>query len=238
MPEALEDNEVLQEFCVETDLEKRVICCWIPSKDGKKFKVCWQNLGHLNKDLNGSVRLMELRLEAEFADGGCQALSSCRHFMFSPLRLTDDDSFLDASSVHDLGEITVSIYEALLEIPASSGRDTVHEKSKKGLVHSIGFMPEVKLTGRSSTHVQHKISCDVCVKYRPFEVLQANGIAPRPSSQHGAAFPPQYVDDDETEELEALLSRVREIKERRTKAKRVKTELRRALVPGEVIDLT
>ncbi|KAF9001569.1 hypothetical protein BDQ17DRAFT_625494 [Cyathus striatus] len=63
MPEALGfkastgNSEVLPEFSTEIDLEKREVRSWVPSEAGKIFDICWQSVGCLTMDTNGSVHV-------------------------------------------------------------------------------------------------------------------------------------------------------------------------------------
>ncbi|KAF9001567.1 hypothetical protein BDQ17DRAFT_1426518 [Cyathus striatus] len=280
MPEGLgfkawlstENDEALPEFGLHTSLEKREIQCWIPSEAGKRFKVCWQKVdaltvdatcGFVKVDGTGVGGLIAYRNEflPMVKDSVRTSESTYRHFLFSPLQLSDDDLFLNTSSAQNLGEIELSVWEVLvgndtpiLDFPVSA-KTIVHEKSKKGLAHSIGFGPELTLkTKIAQKHIDAiKVLVTFVFKYRPFDILRANGIVPPRPQPIRMPSPPQLPlgpvkkrkikeEDDvafEAEkELEFHRARVRELEARCANVKRVKTEPRPAFLSGEVIDLT
>ncbi|KAF9001566.1 hypothetical protein BDQ17DRAFT_1358436 [Cyathus striatus] len=272
-----DNDKILQEFGIETDLENKVVRCWIPSEAGKRFNICWKNVEHLGKDICGQVHVDGTPVGGRLIRAGkantcivtmdsvITSETSCRRFLFSSLQLTDDDSLLGASSAQKIGDIVIVFHEVTVGniVPARNitlcGQSTVHERSKKGLVHSISFTAEEKTSKqilRNSSSV--KIIATFEFKYRPLDILRANKTAPPApyipvTNSPQSELPPEPVtkrkaddikeeeDDDDSEEANELVllrARVRELEEKRAKAKRVKTEPRAAFLPGEIIDLT
>ncbi|KAF9001541.1 hypothetical protein BDQ17DRAFT_1327197 [Cyathus striatus] len=211
---SIDDDEALEEFCTETNLGKKAIHSWIPSEAGKllqsqkKFRYASCNSG-FNYNLSDVSPPFAIRTTA----------TNGRRLI------------LDASSMKSLGEIVLNICEVVigdirpmgvLEVSETS---PIHERSKKGLVHSVGFAPEKKTEkSYSKRHVDYqKRMVTFVFKYRSLDIKEED------------------VGDDDSEEakeLRDLLARVRELQEKRANAKRVKAEPQPAFLPGEVIDLT
>jgi len=140
----------------------------------------------------------------------------------------------------------------------------VHEKSKKGGSHIVALgnaeVARKPQTGRliKWKHVdgEDKPCGTFIFRYRPLDVLQANGIAPRaspkPDKEPEVVKVEDVENDSDIEEIHALkeklsLARTRRAEKRKldgknsTASKRVKMEkmnLSGHFQPGEVIDLT
>ncbi|KAF9001570.1 hypothetical protein BDQ17DRAFT_1327217 [Cyathus striatus] len=141
-----------------------------------------------------------------------------------------DDSSLNVTSVKDIGEITLQIHEVIVGdyVP-------VHERNTE----CISFSPEEKLNIKKKVREYYDLQKLVTFtfKYRPLEVLKADGIALRKCANKRKATDVNDKDGD-TEEVEFLRARVRRLEARLSNAKRIKMEPRSAFLPGEIIDLT
>ncbi|KAJ7435846.1 hypothetical protein B0H11DRAFT_2256798 [Mycena galericulata] len=203
-------------------------------------------------------------------------------FMFSSLELTDDDAFLEFSSHEQLGviDIVICAIEAAVRnvssVPSapSTSRDflpelKVHERSKKAVTQQVTLAkPEVLTNPKPRLNV--KCGPDLVTfsfKYRPLDLLQANGITPPPPRLKRKASPlPERAptpeeDPVDEEELRVLREKLHALEARRarqekkprvkseagglvdltqeTRSKRVKLEETwRPFISGEVIDLT
>ncbi|KAJ7646769.1 hypothetical protein FB45DRAFT_181563 [Roridomyces roridus] len=205
---------------------------------------------------------------AEVAGGTDGSMLSA--FMFSSLDLTDDDSFLGSSVNEDLGNIELSIYPVIEEsfdepqqlCNPNLDKVTLHERSKKAVTQQITLAepePE-RYTVASST-----ITCSgpdivtFCFKYRPLDLLQANGIAPTTQVPKKEASSPAEeeveVEEDtvDEEEIRALRDRLSILEAKRAVKKKkrvdVKSEFdllsdldprpkKKLKIKREVIDLT
>ncbi|KAF9479625.1 hypothetical protein BDN70DRAFT_878591 [Pholiota conissans] len=288
------DDKPLPQFSIEYDEAKREYSAWIPSEAGKKFAVHYRKVqrnkfsyrAKLFLDGTSGDSLIHNKHEQN-RGGDVKTMSSMEvstietvDFMFNSAVLTDEDEYLDHPSCLGIGEIKLILSLAkvarreppkhrdpgdrkLPEIPK------IHERSKKGLVHQIKFS-EVKSKPYRAYGKTKLKSIEEPVtfifRYRSMDVLQANGIAPRPippietntqltaeTSQHAAAH---VKDEDEVDELEddddeisvkerELLAALENVRKQKRAlrggsrpAKKVKTEHVSTLIPGEVIDLT
>ncbi|KAL1738303.1 hypothetical protein HDZ31DRAFT_70145 [Schizophyllum fasciatum] len=116
--------------------------------------------------------------------------SEIRNFRFAEVKLTDDDAYLN-QNLQNVGEIKVEIW--LCHV----GGDTVsrqlhlaestqmHEKSKKGLAHSVAFSKPKRLQRPVTFSQVHKIGTEPLAtftfRYRGLDMLRANGIVPMPA---------------------------------------------------------
>ncbi|KAF7376499.1 hypothetical protein MSAN_00065800 [Mycena sanguinolenta] len=110
--------------------------------------------------------------------------------MFSSLQLTDDDAFLGGPSHESLGliEIKIEPVQVTKRFPTcTSARSLsdikIHERSKKAVTQQITLAePEVVLDPQGSVGCR-SIGPELVkfsFKYRPADVLRANGIMPPP----------------------------------------------------------
>ncbi|KAF5349802.1 hypothetical protein D9758_010205 [Tetrapyrgos nigripes] len=239
----------LQEYDITTKgLETT---CWIPSEAGKSFAVHYESKRQLPTGieifLDGKRgRSKNLRKAwKDSVDGILTSSTSIKPFLFSRLDLTDDDAFLSAS-YQQIGEIKVEFWDVLEVRGRSEFKNSrfsepgkVHERSKKAIGHQISLAEEqscVLQTFSSSKRIT--LLATMIFRYRPLDVLQANGIAPPPERVAGRkrAAPPDEVLDltlsgDDTggegdaEEIEALEARLAAIRNKRRKVS-VKTEVK------------
>ncbi|EIW84516.1 hypothetical protein CONPUDRAFT_163618 [Coniophora puteana RWD-64-598 SS2] len=124
-----------------------------------------------------------------------------RPFMFSKLQLTDDEQYRGRYGPGDIGTILLKIYKIKYTTEAKSGpsasvnatANKVHEEDKKNAPHCIsfgeadhyesdeGFHAQPYWSSQNGTPFNYKImakSVEFLFRYRPLDVLQANGIVP------------------------------------------------------------
>ncbi|KAJ6508070.1 hypothetical protein DFH09DRAFT_275507 [Mycena vulgaris] len=263
------DGQEAPEYDVEISEDQKSVTCWIPSELGKTFSVHWTNAayshdtgGFISMDGNlcggrmiiqGHVTLPITTHLAGITDGPG---TNIRPFVFSSLELTDDDAFLPMSgaSLHqELGAIQLSITpirvaEAVpLARPSSLSEIKVHERAKKVVTQQITLGKSKPLAKPEVTRSWQRTGPDLVkfiFKYRPMDILQANGIVPLPPQITRTASPePERAPtpDDDREEARILRARLNAleaklVKKEKEKKPRVKREL--ADGAGTVIDLT
>ncbi|KDQ14885.1 hypothetical protein BOTBODRAFT_32248 [Botryobasidium botryosum FD-172 SS1] len=274
-------------------VEGRTISCWIPSEEGEKFKVYWKDIigGVATRGtiyFDGSPKpATATRVMPGTKPGTTTSKAGARltettikPFLFSKLHTTDDES-ASSSVSPDLGSIRLSI-ERVIAKKASTpvkvgGRfakqvpGAVHEKSKKAGSHVISYGDEENTGKRTFTHykTQPYDPSDTSpwvtfiFRYRPLDLLQANGIAPASTAKTKRNRDKSRkiksnagdggIDDADAEEISALEERLRLLKGKRklvsdpgTSAKKLKSEetppIKNELAvedsEEEVIDLT
>jgi len=270
----------LEQF--KTEIQEDNVSCWIPSVEGEKFKVhCsddrggWETMWCLYFD--GSTK--EAACKAfrgvnpgvpKVRSGFWVSENEIKPYLFSKLALTDDDSVAALTSP-DLGTIRVSFWrvtygetcEGIQTMADASASGPVHEKCKKGGSHivapgstQVADIPQTgRLIKRQLIDPWDKPYGTFIFRYRPLELLQANGIAPRPSPQPDTNSDVIKVDDDENdsdvEEIRALKEKLSKARARRAgkrklegenenskKVKAEQVEHSGHFQRGEVIDLT
>ncbi|KAJ7141254.1 hypothetical protein C8R44DRAFT_763071 [Mycena epipterygia] len=265
------------EYSVETSEDQNTVTCWIASELGKKFSIHWENSSYRTHTA-GEVKMDGNKCQAKLIYGhlvprtvfkeGVTDGQTIKPFTFSSLALTDDDSFLGGSSHEDLGVIELCIYPVdLLNTPHVPGPTTdlsalkLHERSKKAVTQQITLAQSRKLPVPTNFVTTRRAGPDLVkffFKYRPIDVLRANGIAPQlkrkaPDPEAERALTP---DDDvavtvgDVEETRILPEKemkppvkhepgdVIDSTQDTRRSKRVKREARRPFIPRETIDLT
>ncbi|TFK69677.1 hypothetical protein BDN72DRAFT_959372 [Pluteus cervinus] len=261
------DEEHLSEFGSEISDDNSTITCWVPSEEGKEFAIYWRD-SNLQYTLDGEVtvdgqscggeiaRLTEEGDVTRSLDGVMTGPSTSRALVFSKINLTDDDRYLQDTSVAEkLGEIKLVLGEAVVTGQATWNDESthfsddmkVHERSKKGIGHRVSLGEEVNCPASNAIFVDtiRRVATFI-FRYRPLAILQANGIAPLARSiKRKASTPEEISDDDEVDqatatEIEALKARLQALKGRQRK--RVKSEVKAESSSGlknmGVIDLT
>ncbi|KAJ7761019.1 hypothetical protein B0H16DRAFT_1415084 [Mycena metata] len=276
-----------EEFDVQTAESSKTATCWIPCEVGKKFSVHWSNLsvpgltgGRVLVDGNncdGQILAKKRRPTSTAMAGMNETATSVRPFMFGALDVTDDDTVAGLSHPDEgLGTISLEIWRVERDNAgpsrwrdlAAPAAKKIHERSKKAVTQQIGFSdsvnrPPVKVVSCRWTERLVTFS----FKYRPLDLLRANGIAPPLRKGKRKASPtPDCVlsDEDELNSEEARLeAALREIRDKRalknSKKRKIKEEdgvelvdlarpkkrikledttNRPLFIPGEVIDLT
>ncbi|KAH7906538.1 hypothetical protein BJ138DRAFT_1016033 [Hygrophoropsis aurantiaca] len=199
------DGVELKEYGVTIDPAdpQNKITCWIASEEGKKFTVQWKCWSRVRKDASsGTVVVDGTRCAGKSIhpgslghhDTGRRSYigtdTSTRDFLFSRVQLTDDDSYLDQSLPKNLGEISLEMTFGRAGSRLVSRQDhalpdkeeKIHERAKKVTSHRVGFAESVRRSHPRSLTKFHQNNMPPLVfvfKYRPLEILQANGIAPR-----------------------------------------------------------
>ncbi|KIJ60376.1 hypothetical protein HYDPIDRAFT_117292 [Hydnomerulius pinastri MD-312] len=277
------DGQELEQYGVEENLEKNEVTCWIATQAGKNFSIAYRDNAPYREvslasypTLDGSDisgRVLRPNNQSRTIRQSDQAVSatSRRSFMFSKLQLTDEDEYLGQASKH-LGEIKLQIRRVEINqmgiVPSVtnlSGQSKVHERSKKAVSHCVSYGQETKSEPTYNVGVRH-LDVDPLVafifKYRDYDLLQANGIIPKPPAVERKPAVPEDVldltiDNDVKEEpagdeIRALDDAIRAMRQKRAAlqskrsnsgesssqppAKRVKRE--KSVPSGEVIDLT
>ncbi|KAF5349803.1 hypothetical protein D9758_010204 [Tetrapyrgos nigripes] len=162
-------------------------------------------------------------------DGVRTSEESLRHFLFSKLDLTDDDAFLGADH-GQIGEIKVKYNEVGIRLGCQQ------------VVAKTTFIQVVR----------KELWAKMIFRYRPLDILQANGIAPPPEPVAGEkrSVPPGEVldltfseDENEgegdAEEIQALEAKLAALRNKRRKVSvnrtwyKVRARARDVLTPWE-----
>ncbi|KAJ7614126.1 hypothetical protein FB45DRAFT_802683 [Roridomyces roridus] len=271
------DGVTLSEYAPEYSADGTEATRWIPSQNDKCFRVQWSNdnaskslliSGRLNVD---GIKCPGKRMAPKdprrptfsqaSRDSVPTSAATRRPLMFSKQALTDDDEYLNASISPHLGTIRLQMIHVkkkghtTLRTGATRKdykKQILHEKSKKAVGHAVQFGAEFRsmLNTRSKSKTIKKLVTFI-FKYRPIELLRADGVAPRPVEEERA--PPTEVldltmdtEEDAAEakikELEAQLEELKKnqkrVKQEPSVKKEIKTESQPVFQPGEVIDLT
>ncbi|KAG1821577.1 uncharacterized protein BJ212DRAFT_906604 [Suillus subaureus] len=211
------DGQPLDTYAVETSLATNEVTCWIPSEAGKEFSVHCQNTSAPGLDTIGAF----VYIDGQGCHGSLFERWNVNHtvkfshafvsdritkpFVFSTVRLTDEDEFADVSSA-DLGQIQVRVCKVVLGEyydPAQNQLQTehkVHERSKKAVTHCVGLGKETMIPQtmlRKSQSIGQPLA-KFTFKYRDrslcyvfysllrsqhllVDLLKANGIVPVPA---------------------------------------------------------
>ncbi|KAF7357813.1 hypothetical protein MVEN_00827300 [Mycena venus] len=250
----IEGTKVL-EFDVRT--VNKTVTCWIPSEVGKKFSIYWSNLsvpgmtgGRVLMDghnCDGQILARKRRPTSTFMSGINEATTSVRPFVFGTLDITDDEAVPVSNPDEALGTIDLEIWKVeTSDAGPSTWTGTaapvpqkIQERSKKAVTQQIGFGDSVD---RQPVKV---LSCKwterivtFSFKYRPLDLLRADGIAP-PVRDKGKRRAMSDEDDSDAEEARMLENRLSEIRAKRTlknpKKRKFKSE---DDDEAELIDLT
>ncbi|KAJ7879595.1 hypothetical protein B0H14DRAFT_2709399 [Mycena olivaceomarginata] len=258
------EGEETVEYDVQTSEDDRTVTCWIASELGKKFSIHWKNKAFL-QDVGGSVKVdgnpcggtisyAWRDLGRTISKSGIADAATLKPFVFSSLEVTDDDDDAlissSSSALQDLGLLELTIYPVRingeLESTVFSRLNLsdlkVHERSKKAVTQQIKLAEPQPLEKAPRVLDIERTGPEVvkfCFKYRPIDVLRANGIAPSPLrlKRKASAEPPRGPTTDDLEELADLeeaknLRRWKKKLHKRDKKPRIKDE------DGDVIDLT
>ncbi|KIK66874.1 hypothetical protein GYMLUDRAFT_69913 [Collybiopsis luxurians FD-317 M1] len=207
--------------------------CWIPSEAGKEFSVKWSSK-HATLSMCGDVRIdgqacagiamQEGSPTRNFAVSGVTTSATTQKpFVFSKLELTDDDEYL-GKAVADLGDIkliisraTFGTYEERYTTHVPVGK--VHEKAKKATGHKIGLGVDKTIPHTKQIQTTRLgVVVTFTFKYRPIDMLRANGIAPPAENKKRAAS----TDNAEVLDLTGDLGDSDNEDERRMKALKVR----------------
>jgi hypothetical protein len=151
----VEDEEV-QHYAINVDPVKREVSCWIASEAGKAFSVVWLESdlkypsgGMLYLDGHPARSILRRNVNPVTFKHTVISDSSLVPFLFSPLVVTDDDTFLNSSPSFPIGEIKLviarttvpqALEEAVYHAPPQLQK--VHERSKKAIVHRVEYVAQ------------------------------------------------------------------------------------------------
>ncbi|KAJ7782345.1 hypothetical protein DFH07DRAFT_874432 [Mycena maculata] len=190
------DDHEAQHFQPEKIDDPSGQTCWIVSELNKGFSVHWRNTdvfcqtaGRLWVDgveCSGEI-LMGPNLETSVS-GRRTSGSTITPVIFSSLELTDDDAFLDSAAPKDIGLIRLEIWtiNRTGSVPFSNiaprEASKIHERSKKLGAHQTKFGDQVvePITRYAAVfdYLEALPMVTFTFKYRPLELLKANGITP------------------------------------------------------------
>ncbi|KAJ7195647.1 hypothetical protein GGX14DRAFT_474608 [Mycena pura] len=270
------DGVALTELATEYSPDRKEASCWIPSEQDKQFCVHFENdkpspsiclSGRTYVDgIRCGGRRLRIRRSGNVAvsSGSRDSVSTSeytrRPLVFGKQALTDDDAYLNTPISPDFGSIKVTLRQVAkaklteFECKRHESPPPLHERSKKALGHSIKLGAEFK--SKRNRMIQDrpiKTFVNFTFKYRPIELLRAEGIAPPEQAQARTASSSEILDltldtDDEGDmaaEIERLEARVLALKERSKRTgpihPRIKREMKTeesSFKAGEIIDLT
>ncbi|KAF9260064.1 hypothetical protein L218DRAFT_963004 [Marasmius fiardii PR-910] len=269
------NGQVLEEYDVQVGKDAKTVNCWIPSEVGKMYVVRWRDhyfqsptcgIVHVDGHFCGGSSVSMPNVDM-FHEGIYTDSTTLKPFTFSPVRASDDHSLLSASAGSDLGLISLEIFNVqLIEASSPWGEATVptsrtyHEKTTKGIDHQTSFQQSVtvpQFSCREAEFVGEPIAI-FHFRYRPLPILQAQGIAPRPSTAQyeSASRTPysephgrvkvelhsdgEFVEEMETEDAQQLAELQRQMDAIRAKHKaKVRTrKIKTEPIVGLKIDLT
>ncbi|KAJ3745966.1 hypothetical protein EV360DRAFT_90018 [Lentinula raphanica] len=171
----------------------REVSCWIPSEAGKNFIVKCAT-GKRGSSICGDVHMdgkafasivMRAGVPQTFTISGVLTSATTQQpFVFTNLVLTDDDQYLNEASA-GLGDIKLVLNHVTLGMPSQATYakcntiSKIHEKSKKATGHKVDLGDEQPIPHTSRVDVtRHDVIVNFVFKYRPLDMLRANGIAP------------------------------------------------------------
>ncbi|RDB29391.1 hypothetical protein Hypma_014838 [Hypsizygus marmoreus] len=198
---SVDDAEVPQ-YAIKHFPDLEQVICWIPSQADKQFAVCWkdpaglvESVGYLAVDgiPCGAKRLHAAsfpgqgkRIETVKKGTVSTSLTTERPLSFARLELTDDDLYLNIPASPELGDIRLDVFEVQAEgdigfsqpdMPPD--KQILHERTKKAVEHRVKLGDETQCQKKKFGKIRKvRCLCTFIFKYRPIEVLQANGIAP------------------------------------------------------------
>ncbi|KIY63013.1 hypothetical protein CYLTODRAFT_426462 [Cylindrobasidium torrendii FP15055 ss-10] len=215
------EGERCEEYGQTLAANGRDVTCWIASEAGKTFSVHWQDRPTQQMDYALIIDGVDIggkccvnptgRLVSMDMTGTRISAIEEQPFMFAPIRQSDDESLL-LNSVEGVGEIQIKTGTARFQpairtyAPPPSGK-TFHERMKKGIDHQTSF-GAAKLVAQESVTAYRPVPVGVptmlTFKYRPLNVLQANGIAPRPKTIETKPVVKQPAIEDDDSEVEIV----------------------------------
>ncbi|KAF8322720.1 hypothetical protein DL93DRAFT_2162840 [Clavulina sp. PMI_390] len=209
----------VEQFDIDYDYENNTVSCWIAGTILDEFTVHWRcknpenaSSGHVwidGKDVASAI-IRPGNFSPVQRNGAKLKDGRMRPFTFAKLNLTDDDRMASPHdpSLADIGSIEVRIAwvklgpaKAAFEGYDAHSRGLVHEKSKKmGAIHTVyGKAVAVARTRATTTAPLDPDNpgphAKFIFRYRTIEMLQAVGIAPRPTRKRAA---PEEDDEEET----------------------------------------
>ncbi|KAJ3843922.1 hypothetical protein F5878DRAFT_603365 [Lentinula raphanica] len=230
----------------DVNVEGNEVSCWIPSEVGKAFIVkvrtgerrTPKSLGLYMDGQSFGGKFMDTGAPRTCTFAGVRTSATTQQpFVFSNVELTDDDEYLSQATA-GLGDIKLVIWHATfrrLKRRTFGKHDTigkVHEKSKKVTGHKIGLGNDRRVPAadpQKTKSTRHDVIVSFIFRYRPLDLLRANGIAP-PAPRLGNAVKPEVLDltgDSEEEDIHRMRSleeELEQLRRKRRKTHHVKTE--------------
>ncbi|KAJ6507713.1 hypothetical protein C8R47DRAFT_966554 [Mycena vitilis] len=221
------DGVRLPEYSSEYSADGREATCWIPSAVDKTFSIHWtdskasatrQIYGFVAVDGHdcGGYPLLLVRAGSQMIGTGHRdsvraSRTTRRPLVFGRQELTDDDQYLDSSLSPDLGTITLKLdhtnqyrtaptLRQCASIPSRQSK--LHERSKK-VIGSLG----AEFLSLGPSHMVDDTALEILeslaqftFRYRPLDLLKANGIAPADKPRLARPAAAEVVPDEEDEE--------------------------------------
>ncbi|KAJ3843923.1 hypothetical protein F5878DRAFT_603367 [Lentinula raphanica] len=234
----------------------REVSCWIPSEAGKNFIVKCAT-GKRGSSICGDVYMdgklfmgiaMPAGVPQTFTFSGVLTSATTQQpFVFTNLVLTDDDHYLNEASA-GLGDIKLVLSHVTLGGWSSQATyakcntiSKIHEKSKKATGHKVDLGDEQSIPHTSKLNAtRHDVIVNFVFKYRPLDMLRANGIAPpapctsTSTKRSKSAVKTEVLDltidaasedDEDTRRMRSLEEELEQIRRRkRRKTQHIKTE--------------
>ncbi|KAF7305833.1 hypothetical protein HMN09_00737300 [Mycena chlorophos] len=198
------DNQPVPEYQVDISADQTSVTCWVASELGKNFSVHWQNVsspgdvaGYLRMDgqfCAGRITYTGALAQFPRPETVVRGVSDgpmLKPFVFSALETSDDDALLAGPAQPDLGLIALKITPVRSLGQQQEPNDgpwttlsqqTVHERSKKAVTQQIGLGDaQYDPDGNKPLITVVRTGPDIVLfswKYRPLDLLRANGIAP------------------------------------------------------------
>ncbi|KIM74258.1 hypothetical protein PILCRDRAFT_80278, partial [Piloderma croceum F 1598] len=219
----IEDKKA-DEFNIEVSDDRKCVTCWIASK---KFVICFQSLisredtsrGIVKVDgrsCHGNISIRPKCMQVSRKAGLHTSTTTMKPFIFSMLQLTDDDLLIDTSAADALGEISIRMWRTRtspythtqsgsLYFMKPPGELQLHERSKKLTSHHIKFGEEVSRPARirvKYAYLDKEPIVTFIFKYRPFDILKANGIVPSTFGQQRPVSPEPEAEDTARQDVE------------------------------------
>ncbi|KAF8518227.1 hypothetical protein JB92DRAFT_2903901 [Gautieria morchelliformis] len=195
------EGTALPEYRIQKD--RRRTTCFIPSQEGKKFCVRFQNATHapvaalrgniyLDGIASGAGLLLATDVHATTISGQTRWEGLESPFLFAKLRTTDNEAEAcqDETRLRELGTVRVQIEWVEVVRPeawrphsatSASSNQPVHERSKKASAHctSLGAVEVSRPKNWYSTsRIPFVEPSEFIFQYAPLDWLRAQSIAP------------------------------------------------------------
>ncbi|KAF7322065.1 hypothetical protein MKEN_00729600 [Mycena kentingensis (nom. inval.)] len=255
------DKQTAEEFDVETNEDERTVTCWIPSELDKTFAVCWEvrdfagaSSGDVYVDGTycGATFLRDtVILPAVRTVDGVFSETELEPFQFSSLKISDDDSLLlqESTNLTNLGCIEIHFFRVTIGARTTSTARKLpalelHEQTKKAVTQQVQLAKAIP----AEEKFYHVVRQGPCIlkfvfRYRPIDVLRANGIAPPLERSASPSADPQSDEENESNREDPDIAEVKRLEEQlnaaraRVASKQVDKKPRIKSEP-EPIDLT
>ncbi|TRM64539.1 hypothetical protein BD626DRAFT_401331 [Schizophyllum amplum] len=190
----------LDEYGVELSEDGKTCSAWIPSEVGQEFSIRWcdpvrARCTVAEIDIDG-VELYDCPVSEPSRTDDQTVFehvyispTEYRDLSFAELVLTDDDTYLQKNQ-RGTGEIRMAIWACRVigEKPFGCGliaeASKVHEKTKKGLAHTVVYggvkEAEQPVVDIKTEKLDKEPLATFTFLYRSLDMLRANGIAPIP----------------------------------------------------------